>query len=231
MDGYEAGSWFDEVIVEPVRTLLAQLAAFLPRLLGALLLFLIGWVIAKVLEQLIVKILKAIPIDKLADQVQLTSVLSRGGIKHRLSELIGMIFYWLVMLTVVTVVFNALDLTQAAQLFQSAVTYVPNIIAALLIVIFGMFVASFLGTTVRTAASNAGILQSHLLGQLVQSVVVIFAAVAALRQLQIPFFQEALLIVLAGFSLGAALAFGLGCKDLAGRWTSDLIEEIRGKKR
>ncbi|PIQ84757.1 MAG: hypothetical protein COV75_00515 [Candidatus Omnitrophica bacterium CG11_big_fil_rev_8_21_14_0_20_63_9] len=231
MDGYVAGSWLDEVIVEPVRTLLAQLAAFLPRLLGALLLFLIGWVIAKVLEQLIVKILKAVPIDKLADQVQLTSVLSRGGIKHRLSELIGMIFYWLVMLTVVTVVFNALDLTQAAQLFQSAVTYVPNIIAALLIVIFGMFVASFLGTTVRTAASNAGILQAHLLGQLVQSVVVIFAAVAALRQLQIPFFQEALLIVLAGFSLGAALAFGLGCKDLAGRWTSDLIEEIRGKKR
>lgn len=231
MDSYEEGSWFDMMVVDPVQALLAQLAAFLPRLLGALGLFLLGWLIAKAIEHVVVRILKALPIDKLSDQVQLSSVLSKGGIKHKISELIGVIVYWLIMLAVVMIVFNALQLTVAAELFQSIVTFLPNVIAAVFILIIGMFAAAFLASTIRTAAGNAGILQAHLLGQLAQSVTVIFSMVAALQQLRIPFFGEVFLIILSGISLGCALAFGLGCKDLAGRWATDLVEEIRGKKR
>jgi hypothetical protein len=129
------------------------------------------------------------------------------------------------------VVFNALQLTVAAELFQSVVTFLPNVIAAVFILIIGMFAAAFLASTVRTAAGNAGVLQAHLLAQLVQTVVVIFAVVAALQQLQIPFFGEVFLIVLGGISLGCAIAFGLGCKDLAGRWASDIVDQIQGRKR
>ena len=71
--------------------------------------------------------------------------------------------------------------------------------------------------------------QANLLGQLVQTIVVVFASVAALQQLHIPFFGEVFLIVLAGISLGGALAFGLGCRDLAGRWVNDVIQELRRK--
>ena len=226
-----AGTWFDVNVTQPVQSLLDQLAAFLPRLLGALGLLIIGWLIAKAVEQLVVKILKTVPLDKLADQVQLSNVLTKGGIKHKLSELVGIIVYWLVMLAVVMVVFNALQLTVAAELFQSIVTFLPNVIAALFILIIGMFAAAFLSSTIRTAASNAGIVQAHLLGQLVQTIVVIFAAVAALQQLKIPFFGEVFLIILGGISLGCAIAFGLGCKDLAGRWAADIVEQVQGRKR
>ena len=224
-------SWFDAMIVQPVQSLLTQLAAFVPTLVGALLLLLVGWLIAKAVENIVVRVLKTITLDKLADQIQLTSVLSKGGIRHKFSELIGVIVYWLIMLAVVMIVFNALQLTVAAELFQSVVTFLPNVIAAVFILILGIFAASFLSTTVRTAASNAGILQSQLLGQLIQTVVVIFATVAALQQLRIPFFGEVFLIILAGISLGCAIAFGLGCKDLAGRWMSDIVEQIQGRKR
>jgi len=226
------GTWsWSSVIVQPVQSLVNQVMAFLPTLLGALVLFLVGWLVAQALQLGVVRILKTIGLDKLADQIQLSAVLTKGGIKHKLSELIGVIVYWLVMLAVVMIVFNILQLTVAAELFQTVVTFLPNVIAAVFILIVGIFAASFLSTTVRTAASNAGMGQAGLIAQLVENVVVIFAAVAALQQLRIPFFGEAFLIVLGGISLGCALAFGLGCKDLAGRWVAEFTDQISSRRR
>src|SRR3989338_3955226 len=159
------GSWVDLNIMQPVQALVNQLMAFVPMLLGALLILLIGWLIAKAIEGIVVKVLKTIALDKLADQIQFSSVLAKGGIKNKLSELIGVIIYWLVMLAVVMVAFNALQLTLAAKLFQSIVVFLPNVIAAVFILIVGVFAAAFLATTVRTTASNAGIYQSQLLAQ------------------------------------------------------------------
>jgi hypothetical protein len=224
-------SWIETIIVQPVQALVNQLATFLPTLLGALLILLVGWILAKLVEGVVVKVLQTATIDKLADQTQLSSVLSKGGIKLKLSELVGAIVYWLIMLAVVMVAFNALNLTVAAELFQSVVAFLPNVIAAVFILVIGIFAAAFLAATVRTAASNAGILQAHLLGQLVQIVIVVSAAVGALRQLEVPFFGEIFLIILGGISLGSAIAFGLGCKDMAGRWVGDIVDQIQGKKR
>ena len=220
-------SQFHTLVVEPLQGLFGQLMAFLPTLGGALLILLVGWMIAKAIEALVVRVLKAITLDKLADQVQLSAILAKGGIRRKISDLIGAIVYWLIMLAVVMVAFNALQLTVAAELFQQVVVFLPNVIAAVFILVVGIFASAFLAATVRTAASNSGILQAHLLGQLVQTIVVVFAGVAALQQLHIEFVGEAFLIILAGISLGAGLAFGLGCKDLAGRWVNDLVSEIR----
>lgn len=219
------------MIMQPVHSLINQIMVFLPTLLGALLLLLIGWLLAKAIEGIVVRILKTVTLDKLADQIQLSTVLSKGGIKHKLSELIGVIVYWLIMLAVIMVVFNALQLTVAAELFQSIVAFLPNVIAAVFLLVLGIFAAAFLSSTVRTTASNAGIAQSHLLAQFTQTVVVISATVVALQQLHIQLVGEVFLIVLGGVSLGCALAFGLGCKDLAGRYVADIVEQIQGRKR
>ncbi len=219
------------MIMQPVHSLVNQIMVFLPTLLGALLILLIGWLIAKAIEGVVVRILKTVTLDKLADQIQLSTVLSKGGIKYKLSELIGVIVYWLIMLAVVMIVFNALQLTVAAELFQKVVAFLPNVIAAVFILVLGIFAAAFLSSTVRTTASNAGIAQSHLLAQFTQTVVVISATVVALQQLHIQLVGEVFLIILGGVSLGCALAFGLGCKDLAGRYVADIVEQIQGRKR
>lgn len=230
--GYaNTASWFDSMILQPVHSLINQIMVFVPTLLGALLLLLLGWLLAKAIEGLVVRILKTVTLDKLADQIQLSTVLSKGGIKYKLSELLGVIVYWLIMLAVIMVVFNALQLTVAAELFQSVVAFLPNVIAAVFILVLGIFAAAFLSSTVRTTASNAGIAQSHLLAQFAQTVVVISATVVALQQLHIQLVGEVFLIILGGVSLGCALAFGLGCKDLAGRYVADIVEQIQGRKR
>jgi len=222
---------WNALLVQPTQQFLSQLMSFLPSLLGALLILLVGWFVAKTVESLVTKLLKAMQLDKLADTIQLASVLTKGGIRHKFSELIGVIIYWLIMLAVLLTALNALQLTMAAQLLERVVLFLPTVIAALFLLIVGLFAASFLATIVRTAASNAGIHQAHLLGQTVQLIVIVFTIVASLQQLQIQLVGEAFLVVLGAIAFGLALAFGLGCKDLAGRWVGNLIEQFSSRRR
>ena len=145
--------------------------------------------------------------------------------------MVSAIIYWLVILAIVIAALNALQLTIAAQLLEQVVTFLPNVVASIFILVVGILSAAFLATTVRTAAGNAGVSQSQLLGEAVQAVVVIFSVVAALKQLGIQFVGEAFLIILAAASFGTALAFGIGCKDIAGRWVSDLVEQLSSRRR
>ena len=218
------------VVVQPMQAFLTQLLGFLPSLLGALVILLLGWVAATVIEGIVVRLLKGAQLDKLAEKIQLSDVLTKGGIKRKISELIGAIIYWLLTLVVWIAALNALQLTVAAQLLEQVVTFLPNVVAAIFILIVGAFSATFLAATIRTAAGNAGMTQAQLLGQVVQTVVIIFASVAALQQLQIQLVGETFLIILSAVAFGLALAFGLGCKDLAGRWVSDLIEQVSKKR-
>lgn len=224
-------SLVQQLVLGPLKAAGNIFAAFAPTLLAVLIILVVGGIVAKLLEQLLVRALKAIALDKIADQARISAVLTKGGVRRKLSELLGAIIYWIVILAVVMTALNALNLTVAAELFQKIVGFLPNVVAAVFILIVGIFAAAFLATTVRTAAGNSGILQSHLLGQTVQTIVVVFAVVAALQQLQIQFVGEVFLIILAGLSLGAALAFGLGCKELAGRWMAGLIDELQTRKR
>lgn len=223
--------YVQQVIIAPLQAAWQQLWAYAPAILGALIILLVGGLIAKLVEQVLVRTLRLIKLDRIADQLQLSSIMSKGGIRRKLSELVGAVVYWIVMLAFVMTALNALNLTVAAELFQHVVSFLPNVIAAVFILIVGAFSAAFLATTVRTAASGSGILQAHVLGQTVQTIVVVFSVVAALRQLNIQFVGEAFLIILAGASLGCALAFGLGCKDQAGRWVSGFVDELQTRKR
>lgn len=223
---------WNAVLWVPIQTFFNQLVGeFLPRVAGALLILLVGWIIAKIVETAVIRLLKTIQLDRLAEQIQLSDLLAKGGIRRKLSELVGVIIYWLIMFGILIAALNVLNLNQAAQLLQGIVAFLPNVVAALFIIIVGALIGTFLATTVRTAASNAGITQAHLLGQLVQTIIVVFVSVAALQQLNIQFVGEAFLVILAAVGLGLALAFGLGCKDLAGRWMSGLVDQFSSRKR
>ncbi len=221
----------EQFVVLPLQTAFNQLLAFVPSVLGVLVILVIGVTIARLLEQLIIAGLKLVKLDYISDQIQLSAVLARGGIRRKISELIGSGVYWIVILAFVMTALNALNLTIAAQLLQQIVAFLPNVVASVFILIVGIFAAAFLATIVRTAASNAGVAQAFLLGEAVQTIVVIFSCVAALEQLQIKFVGEVFLILLGGLSLAGGIAFGLGCKDMAGRWMTNLVDQLQPKKR
>lgn len=223
------GMWQSWVLLEPAKAVLAQIIQFLINVLLVISILLIGWLISKLIKTVVTRGLRAVKLDELSDRIELDSILAKGGIKYSLSELIGVICYWLALLIALVVAVNSIGLTVAAELLQKIVLFVPNVIAAIFILILGMFVATLLRNIVRTAATNAGLSQVNLLSKLVEILVLIFAVVTALKQLMIDVrvIELAISIVLASAGLAIALAFGLGCKDMAAKFLNEFVEKIK----
>ena len=217
---------WNAILLDPIRVFFGQLVGFLPNLLAVLAILVGGWIAAKVIQTVLVRLLTAVKADSLAERIQFAEMLARGGIERTFSQLVGAMAYWIVMLVVLVAALNALQLTATAELLQRLVGFLPTIVTAIVVLILGILAAGFLAATVRTIASNAGIAQAPVLGQFAQALVIIFSVVVALQQVQIQFVGDAFLIILGALSFGLALAFGLGCKDLVGRWMSDLVDRL-----
>ena len=219
------------VLLEPARTVLGQIGQFVVNIMLVLIILIIGWVISKLIRTIITKGLRAVKLDELSDRIGLEAVLEKGGISFSLSELIGVICYWLALLVTFMVAINSIGLTIAADLLNKVVLYIPNVIAAIFILILGMFAATILRNIVLTAANNAGLGQGKILGKVVEIIIILFAIFVALEQLNIGIriTELTLAIVLGSIGLGLALAFGLGCRDIAGKFVSEFADKLKKK--
>jgi hypothetical protein len=219
------------VLLEPARTVLAQISQFTVNALLVIIILIIGWLLSKVIRSIVSRALKTAKINDLSSRIELDKLLSKGGVTLSLSDLIGMICYWLGILITFMVAVNAVGLTIAADLLNKVVLYIPNVIAALFILVLGMFASTLLKNIVQTAANNAGLSQGKLLAQIVETVVIAFAIFVGLEQLRIGIriTELTVAIVLGSLGLGLALAFGLGCKDIAGKFIAELVEKLKKK--
>ncbi len=223
-------SW-QVVLLEPARSVLTQISQFMVNVLLVIVILIIGWLISKLFKAVVTKALKTIQVDTLSSKIELDKVLSKGGITYTLSELIGVICYWLGLLVTFMVAINAIGLTVAAELLNKVVLYIPNVISAIFILIIGMFAATALKNIVKTAANNAGFGQGKMLGQIVEAVVMIFTIFVGLEQLNIGVRVTELTvgIILGSLGLAMALAFGLGCREIAGKFVAELVEKLKKK--
>ncbi|MDO8662496.1 MAG: hypothetical protein Q7K98_04655 [Candidatus Omnitrophota bacterium] len=219
------------VLLEPARTVLSQIGQFVVNILLVLIILIIGWLISKVIRTIVTKGLRAVKLDELSDRIELEALLEKGGIGYSFSELIGIICYWLALLVTFMVAINSIGLTIAADLLNKVVLYIPNVIAAIFILILGMFAATILKNIVLTAANNAGISQGKLLAKTVEVIIALFAIFVALEQLNIGIriTELTLAIALGTIGLGLSLAFGLGCREIAGKFVADFVEKLKKK--
>lgn len=221
------------IIIDPIKETLAKIGTFIPILIGILVILVIGWLIAKAVQRLVTRILKLVGLDVASEKAGIANFFAKGEIKYTLSELVGMLVYWLVMLIVFVTAVDALGLKIAAQLLDRIVFYIPNVVITIFILCLGIFAAGFLGSIVRTTAMNAGVVFARLLGQISQLIVIVFTIALALEQLNIGtrVITLSINIVLGTIGLACALAFGLGCKDIAAKFILSLIEKTEIKKR
>lgn len=222
-------SW-QVVLLEPARQILAQIGLFLLKTISVIFILLIGWWISKVLKSWVTKVLRIMKFDSISATSGVDNFLAKGGISYSLSELLGVICYWLALLVTFIVALTPFNLITTAIL-DRIVSYIPNVITAIFILILGMFAATVLRNIIRTATVNAGITQVNILSKVVEFVVIIFTIAIALEQLNIgaKIIELTISILLGSLGLAAALAFGLGCKEIAGRSIADLIEKLKKK--
>jgi hypothetical protein len=216
------------LIVEPVTQMLTRIMAYLPVLAGALVILIVGWIVAKAIRRLVDWLLKLTRFDALADKAGISAILRKGDLKISAREVISSIVYWLIIIMVLVMIVDALGLPKASDVLVSLFAYVPNVIAALLVLVVAMFLASFVSGIVRTAAGNANLPKPEVLAGISRWAIIIFAVTISLEQLGIaPLLVTGTFnIILGGVCLALALAFGLGGKDAAAKY----LEELRKKR-
>jgi len=219
-------------IVAPAEAMWARVLGFMPMLISVILILIVGWVLASIVQKVITRFLKLARLDTVSEKIGIANILSKGDINYTLSEIMGVLVYWLLMLVVLLMAVNALQLNVAATLLNQVILYVPNVIASVFILVLGIFFASIIANTVRTTAATAGITQARSLGQSTQVVIVVFTILEALKQLQIDttIIEYVVIAILAALAFGVGLAIGLGCKEIAFKYVNQLIDSFRSKK-
>jgi hypothetical protein len=218
------------LLFAPVKDLLLRSWDLSLRFLTAVVIFVAGWLVATLIKAALVKVLKTLRLDSISEQARIAEFLSKGGIKHTLSEIIGIILYWVIIVGVLISSLNILALTGVSDLLDRILRYLPNVLGAMIVLILGALVSALVASIVRTAAANVGFAQANLLSKVAQVAIIVFAVLIALDALHIArILLSAMNIILGSIGLAVALAFGLGCKDIAADFASNLIEKLKKK--
>ena len=211
-----------DVLLEPLRGLLQQVGAFMPRLVLAPAVLFGGWLLAQAFRFSVVKALRAINFHVLTERAGIDGFLQQGGTDKDTTDLVGWLAYALAILASLVVAGNSLGLTQVTDLLGQVLWFLPRLLVALLVLVFGSYFARFAGSAVERYCAGAEIADGTLLGRIARYAVMVFVVLLAVDHLQIGggLIQETFLILLTGVVAALALAFGLGGRRRAG----ELIE-------
>lgn len=215
-----------ELFLEPLKATGEKIISLLPALVGALVILLLGWLVAKILKAALIKLLVAVRFEKFGERSGLSKFLSRGDIKHSLADILGTVFFWIIFLFFIDLAVDVLELSLIEDLLNSIISFIPNLIAAVLIIIIGMFLSSFFKGVVKVAASSYALAHRELLAKIVQYLIIFFTLAIALEQLGVAtqILVNSVLIIVGAIAFGLALAFGLGSKDVAGKIVNKMLE-------
>jgi hypothetical protein len=224
-----------DVLLEPIRTSLRLLGAFLPRVLLAIVILIVGWLIAKALRFAVVRGLRAMNFNVVTEKAGIDPFLRQGGGNIDTVGVLGALVYWLAILAALMIASNSLELAYVTELIGRIVLFVPRVIVAVVVLVFGAYFARFVGTALATYLANIGARHALLVGRLAHYAILAFAVLIALDQLGLgEIIRQTFLILVAAIGLALALAFGLGgqrrASELIERWTRGADEPPKPRK-
>jgi len=198
---------------------------FVPNFLAALIIFILGLVVASGIGRLIENIIDALKIDSLVEKMGARPFFDRAGLRLDSGRLLGELAKWFLVLAFLLAATDILNLTAVSAGIRDLLGYVPNVIVAALIVLAAVVLANFLHRVVQATASGASLKASNLAAAVVKWSVFLFGLLAALSQLRVA--SNIINIVITGFvamlAIAGGIAFGLGGKDYA----THLLEKFR----
>lgn len=213
-----------DVFVASLTSFWTQLAGFVPQLLAALLLLFVGWILANLARTGVIKLLDLLRFDSLTDKTGIEAFLKQGHVEISLGRVIANLVYWVIIFIVIVTVSNSLGLHMVAELFNKIVLYIPNVIVAILILVFGILIARILNRLVFAYLNNIGVQGALTISTLSEYAMIIFVVFVALEQLEIgtTLLTAAFQIGFGAVGLALALAFGLGGRD----WAASVIKRM-----
>ena len=214
----------DTYILSSVKGMFSTVTGYLPTFLTILSVLVVGWVTARVVSKLVARLLREIYFDTMCQHLGLAGILRKGGIKRTSSEVIGCMVYWVIMITVLATSVKIFGLPLVDDMLNRLFSYVPSVISAVFVLIFGMILGTFISNLVRIVASNTDIPRPDIMGMLTKYAIVLFAVTIFLHEIGLGVLVTGTSIntIFASVCLALALSFGLGGRDTAARYIERL---------
>ena len=231
-----------QVVVNSLTELGANVARFVPNLVGAILLLLVGWGVSKLVEVLVRRLLHRLGMDRVAARVQVESTLRRAGVRAAPSWIFSRLLFWVLMLTFVLTAVETLGLTAATSTLDRLIGFIPGVLTAGLLILFGLLLGRFIRNLVSSGAAAANLGGAQRIGAAAGGLVVLIVTVLALEQLGIEttLLVTMLTVLVAAASLAIGVSFALGARPivthiLAGHFLRQSLPpgssvEIEGRK-
>ena len=209
-------SW-GKVLIDSFSNVWASFIAILPSLVGALVVFFVGLVIARGLGTVVARALKKLYLDQAVERAGLKRILGMVGFSFEISQALGQLVTWFLYIVALIAAADILGLQQISVFLQRIVLFVPNVIVAVVILIVGLLISTFVHILVKETATSAKLTSVDFLASVARWAILIFTFMAALVQLRVA--PEMIQILFTGLvlmiALAGGIAFGLGGKDRA----------------
>lgn len=199
--------------------------AFIPSLVGALVIMIVGLIVAAVVKAVVEKVLTAVRLDSLLRKIGLETYFERAGLRINSGRFFGLFVYWFFVIVAVMAATEVLHLEGVSIFLGQVVMYIPKVIVSIFMMLAAVVLANFLRSVVRASILSSKLHASKFLGTFTWWMVVVFGFIAALDQLQIfgVIIYPLIVGVIGMIALAGGIAFGLGGKDYAGH----LLEKLR----
>ncbi len=203
-------------LMESFNAMFQSIVAWTPRVVMGILLIIVALVVAKIIERVLRAILVRIRFDQALARTGVDKILERIGVRQELNQSVPRLVYWLLLLLFAKTAADSVGLVAVSDAIGAFAAYLPNIIAAVFIIVLGGAAAQFAGRAVSEAAESSGIEFSSSLGGLVFGVLMFVLGIMALSQLKIDTEMMRLVAMgmMAGLALAFGLSFGLGSRDI-----------------
>lgn len=212
-----------------VTAFMTQIVIFLPRLLGSVLVVLVGVIIARTIRGILISSLRRLQLSSNLEKTPLGQFLHNTEIKNTAEVIVSNIVYWILMLFVAYTAVTVLGLDTASNLLNQVLLYIPKIFSALLILIFGVLIAGVAEAFVKGLVKSVDPHTGRVFGKITSYLIIVLTSMAAISELGIA--QQFILILFTGFvvavSLALGLAFGLGSKTTVERIMIEWSDRMR----
>ncbi len=210
--------WDQSFWTATIDEILSSLSTWLPAILGALLLLLVGWLVARIGQAVVVRLLRRLGLDRLAVRTGIERGLTNLGVHSTLSYLLARMTYWLILIFFILLALGALGLTDVVtSALNSFFAFLPRLVAATVIFLVGAFIARIVGDAVTALMAQSNMPDGRVLGQAVRYSLLLVAIILALDELgvQTTILTTIIIVTVAAAAFALALAFGLGNRHLA----------------
>ena len=222
-------NWGDAVMVS-VTEALQNFLGFLPALVGAILVLVLGWIISGILAGLIERGLKMVGFDHAANSTGINGFIQRGGSQWTASRVVAEIVKWFIRLVAIQAAAQILGMERISEIINAILLWLPNLVVALAIIVIGALIARFVAGLVRASTGEMGLGNPDLLAGAARYAIIAFAIVAAVDQLGIAetVVNTLFVMTLGAIALAFALAFGLGGQQVASQITQSWYTRGQG---